>query len=203
MSSYKSTWDNSDGSLPASTSAQQAELWALVEACQMAEWRTANIYTDSRYAFEVAHNFADNLEARGNAIADQVAWEAPSLLPVLTTRCTSLQAWDSDIGRDLKEIQDNCSRVEKWTNWGYLKCAPMAYGDMKRLDSQLLHNALFGSLLGPSGLDTNGNPVPKKLVELWVLKICPTSLWLAKRLTQDQIRPCLIMSSCLGRTFPA
>ncbi|XP_075050468.1 uncharacterized protein LOC142129766 [Mixophyes fleayi] len=43
--------------LPPSQSAQQAELEALISACQYAEGRTANIYTDSRYAFGVAHDY--------------------------------------------------------------------------------------------------------------------------------------------------
>lgn len=43
--------------LPPSHSAQEAEIQALTEACIMAEGRTANIYTDSRYAYGVAHDF--------------------------------------------------------------------------------------------------------------------------------------------------
>lgn len=38
-------------------SAQTAELKALTEACKLAKSRTAKIYTDSRYAFGVAHDF--------------------------------------------------------------------------------------------------------------------------------------------------
>lgn len=43
--------------LPPTQSAQEAEIQALTEACIMAEGRTANIYTDSRYAYGVAHDF--------------------------------------------------------------------------------------------------------------------------------------------------
>ncbi|XP_075057200.1 uncharacterized protein LOC142143337 [Mixophyes fleayi] len=43
--------------LPPSQSAQQAALEALISVCQYAEGRTANIYTDSRYAFGVAHDY--------------------------------------------------------------------------------------------------------------------------------------------------
>ncbi|XP_075719861.1 ribonuclease H-like [Rhinoderma darwinii] len=45
------------GSLPPHISAQEAELIALAEACRHVEGRTVNIYTDSRYAFRVAHDF--------------------------------------------------------------------------------------------------------------------------------------------------
>ncbi|XP_054444143.1 uncharacterized protein LOC129082473 [Pteronotus mesoamericanus] len=41
--------------LPKGTLAQRAELVALTQALRMAEGRTVNIYTDSRYAFATAH----------------------------------------------------------------------------------------------------------------------------------------------------
>lgn len=41
--------------LPPGTSAQRAELIGLTKALQMAEGKTVNIYTDSRYAFATAH----------------------------------------------------------------------------------------------------------------------------------------------------
>lgn len=43
--------------MPLATSAQQAELYALTQACILAKGKAVNIYTDSRYAFGVAHNF--------------------------------------------------------------------------------------------------------------------------------------------------
>ncbi|XP_062255780.1 protein NYNRIN-like [Platichthys flesus] len=43
--------------LPASLSAQAAELTALIEACKLAKGKRVNIYTDSRYAFGVVHDF--------------------------------------------------------------------------------------------------------------------------------------------------
>lgn len=43
--------------LPMATSAQQAELYTLTRACTLANGKTANIYTDIRYASRVAHNF--------------------------------------------------------------------------------------------------------------------------------------------------
>ena len=43
--------------LPLATSAQRAKLYALTQACTLARGKTANIYTDGRYAFRVAHDF--------------------------------------------------------------------------------------------------------------------------------------------------
>ena len=45
------------GKLPSYLSAQAAELIALTEACKLAEGKSVNIYTDSRYAFGVVHDF--------------------------------------------------------------------------------------------------------------------------------------------------
>ncbi|XP_029974616.1 uncharacterized protein LOC115408159 isoform X1 [Salarias fasciatus] len=45
------------GSLPAHFSAQTAELVALTEACKLSRGKTVTIYTDSRYAFGVVHDF--------------------------------------------------------------------------------------------------------------------------------------------------
>lgn len=42
--------------LPPGTSAQAAELFALTRACILAKDQSANIYTDSRYAFGVVHD---------------------------------------------------------------------------------------------------------------------------------------------------
>jgi hypothetical protein len=44
--------------LPSSTSAQLAELTALTKALQLSKGKTANIYTDSKYAFLVPHAHA-------------------------------------------------------------------------------------------------------------------------------------------------
>ncbi|XP_044155530.1 uncharacterized protein LOC122942100 [Bufo gargarizans] len=75
--------------LPPDKSAQEAELTALTEACKMAEGKTANIYTDSRYAFGVAHDFGPIWKSRKfltaggtpvkNAEAVQALMEALSL----------------------------------------------------------------------------------------------------------------------------
>ncbi len=45
------------GRLPDHFSAQAAELVALTRACKLASGSVANIYTDSRYAFGVIHDF--------------------------------------------------------------------------------------------------------------------------------------------------
>ena len=39
------------------TLAKQAELYTLTWACTLDKDKTGNIYTDSRYAFRVAHDF--------------------------------------------------------------------------------------------------------------------------------------------------
>ena len=44
-------------SLPTATLAQQAEWYALTQACTLAKDRTANIYIDSRYVLGVARDF--------------------------------------------------------------------------------------------------------------------------------------------------
>ncbi|XP_041868122.1 uncharacterized protein LOC121656940 [Melanotaenia boesemani] len=45
------------GSLPSHFSAQTAELVALTEACKLAQGKSLTVYTDSRYAFGVVHDF--------------------------------------------------------------------------------------------------------------------------------------------------
>ncbi|XP_035387085.1 uncharacterized protein LOC118242188 [Electrophorus electricus] len=44
-------------SLPSNYSAQAAELAALIQACKLAQDKTVNVWTDSRYAWGVAHDF--------------------------------------------------------------------------------------------------------------------------------------------------
>lgn len=51
--------------LPNGTSAQAAELYALIRACKLAKDKVATIYTDSRYAFGVAHDFGQLWKMRG------------------------------------------------------------------------------------------------------------------------------------------
>ena len=43
--------------LPASLSAQAAELTDLIEACKLARGKRVTIYIDSRYAYSVVHDF--------------------------------------------------------------------------------------------------------------------------------------------------
>lgn len=43
--------------LPNHCSAQVAELEALIKACELAERKSVNIYTDSRYAHSAIHDF--------------------------------------------------------------------------------------------------------------------------------------------------
>lgn len=51
--------------LPEGTSAQKAELLALIQALRLAEGRAVNIYTDSRYAFATAHIHGAIYKQRG------------------------------------------------------------------------------------------------------------------------------------------
>lgn len=51
--------------LPGIRSAQPAELIALTRACQLAKGQVANLYTDSRYEFGVAHDFGMLWKQRG------------------------------------------------------------------------------------------------------------------------------------------
>ncbi|CAJ0925633.1 unnamed protein product [Ranitomeya imitator] len=50
--------------LPPSVSAQEAELRALAEACKMSAQRKATIYSDSRYAYGVCHDYGPIWKAR-------------------------------------------------------------------------------------------------------------------------------------------
>ena len=52
--------------MPNVFAAQQSELIALTRACQVAKGKPVNIYTDSCYAFGVAHDFAMLLKQRGS-----------------------------------------------------------------------------------------------------------------------------------------
>lgn len=51
--------------LPAGTSAQKAEIIALIHALEVAEGKIINIWTDSRYAFSVVHAHGDVWKGRG------------------------------------------------------------------------------------------------------------------------------------------
>ncbi|XP_056362996.1 uncharacterized protein LOC130261107 [Oenanthe melanoleuca] len=53
------------GSLPTDTSAQKAEIVALIRALEMAKGKRINIYTDSRYAFGVVHAHGALWKERG------------------------------------------------------------------------------------------------------------------------------------------
>ncbi|XP_019487813.1 PREDICTED: stromelysin-2-like [Hipposideros armiger] len=61
--------------LPLATSAQQDELYTLALACILAKDKAVNIYTDSRYAFEVAHVF-------GISASDAGQHWTPAVFPI-------------------------------------------------------------------------------------------------------------------------
>lgn len=50
---------------PGVYSAQSAELLALIKACELAEGKTVNIYTDSRYAYGILHDYGQLWAHRG------------------------------------------------------------------------------------------------------------------------------------------
>jgi ribonuclease HI len=52
-------------SLPLGTTSQKAELTALTQVLTIAKDKTANIYTDSKYAFLIAHSHAAIWKERG------------------------------------------------------------------------------------------------------------------------------------------
>ena len=56
--------------LPEGTSAQRAELIALTQALQLAEGKSLNVYTDSRYAFATAHIHGEIYRRRGLLTSD-------------------------------------------------------------------------------------------------------------------------------------
>ncbi|KAI2661130.1 hypothetical protein H4Q32_030171 [Labeo rohita] len=137
------------------TSAQQAELIALAKACELAENKTANIYTDSHYAFGAVHDFragwqqkgfltsaglqveellkalqlpkqvavlkvkahlrGGSSEVKGNTLADQAAAAAAARAAEAPTAQTChLRVTHYSQLKDIAEMQDQCSREEKW-----------------------------------------------------------------------------------------
>lgn len=64
-----SSWSH-QGSIPLATSAQKVELHALTRACTLAKGKTTNIYTHSRYAFGVAHDFGTLSKQQGLLTSD-------------------------------------------------------------------------------------------------------------------------------------
>jgi ribonuclease HI len=54
-----------DSNLPPPGTSQKAELTVLTQALTIAKDKTANIYTDSKYAFLIAHSYADIWKERG------------------------------------------------------------------------------------------------------------------------------------------
>ena len=59
------------GSLPSHWSAQQAELYALIQALQLSKGKKTNIYTDSRYAFATLHVHGDLYKERSLLTASE------------------------------------------------------------------------------------------------------------------------------------
>ncbi|KAI5103031.1 hypothetical protein C0J45_6612 [Silurus meridionalis] len=92
------------------TSHQAAELFALTRACVLAEDTDVTIYTDSRYAFGVAHDFGRIWQSRGFTTADGKPISHASLVQDLITAChlprslaiVKTKAHSSGVRRELK-----------------------------------------------------------------------------------------------------
>ncbi|XP_046696840.1 uncharacterized protein LOC124380119 isoform X1 [Silurus meridionalis] len=69
------------------TSHQAAELYALTRACVLSADTDVTIYTDSRYAFGVAHDFGRIWQSRGFTAADGKPISHASLVQDLITAC--------------------------------------------------------------------------------------------------------------------
>ncbi|MGL4645975.1 MAG: RNase H family protein, partial [Cetobacterium sp.] len=68
-------------------SAQAAELFALTRACILSEGRDVTIYTNSRYAFGIAHDFGQIWQTRGFRSAEGKLISHSSLVQDLITAC--------------------------------------------------------------------------------------------------------------------
>ncbi|XP_040278227.1 ribonuclease H-like [Bufo bufo] len=95
-------------SLPSHMSAQEAELKALEEACRYAEGKTANIYTDSRYAFGITHDYGpiwkarDFLTANGKPIKNGKGVKALMDALLLPTRVAIMKIKGHSSGKTLE-----------------------------------------------------------------------------------------------------
>ncbi|XP_032879405.1 uncharacterized protein LOC116974905 [Amblyraja radiata] len=107
-------------------SAQQAELFALTRACTLAEGISANIYTDSQYAFGVVHDYGQLwknrgfLTSSGTVISHQKlvsnllqAIQLPSQLAVIKVRAHTSGQSPIDIGN---RLADEAAKKASWTN---------------------------------------------------------------------------------------
>ncbi|KAJ1127606.1 hypothetical protein NDU88_006002 [Pleurodeles waltl] len=91
-------------------SAQAAELIALTRACEISEHLSVNIYTDSQYAFGVAHNFGRLWANRGFITSHGTTIQHGNLIVTLLTalslprqvaiiKCSAHKKITDDIGR--------------------------------------------------------------------------------------------------------
>lgn len=109
-------------------SAQVAELTALTRACQLAEGKRVNIYTDSRYAFGIVHDFGAIWKHRGYltstgtpiAHADMVqqlieAIQLPSEVAVIKCQAHTKNTDDISVGNRLADIAAREAAIEPHT----------------------------------------------------------------------------------------
>lgn len=73
--------------LPPSSSAQVAELYALMRACHLAKGKTVTIYTDSRYAFGCLHDFGTLWANRGFITSSGTSIKHGKLIGELLDAC--------------------------------------------------------------------------------------------------------------------
>ncbi|XP_069047762.1 protein NYNRIN-like [Lepisosteus oculatus] len=116
------------------TSAQRAELKALVEACKLAKGKTTTIYTDSRYAFGVCHDFGrlwsnrDFLTSAGTPVknADLVsellaALQLPKQVAVVKCKGHSREDTPEARGNKLADWTARQAALGQWEEWAIEK----------------------------------------------------------------------------------
>uniref|UniRef100_UPI00398F01E9 protein NYNRIN-like n=1 Tax=Pristiophorus japonicus TaxID=55135 RepID=UPI00398F01E9 len=99
-------------------SAQQAELFALTQACILAKDLKVNIYTDSRYAFGVAHDFGQLwknrgfLTSQGNEISHRQLVSDLLQALMLPKRIAIVKCTAHTTGNSLVDIGNRCADKE-------------------------------------------------------------------------------------------
>ncbi|XP_041753029.1 uncharacterized protein LOC121581603 [Coregonus clupeaformis] len=112
--------------LPPHLSAQAAELFALTRACILAKNKTVMIYSDSRYAFGVLHDFGTLwkqrgfLNSSGNAVADMAAKATATSTVSSTLQMVSLPVFVKNMF-SLQDVSDlklgaGPGEVRQWRN---------------------------------------------------------------------------------------
>ncbi|XP_075888301.1 uncharacterized protein LOC142892193 isoform X2 [Nelusetta ayraudi] len=150
-------------SLPCHLSAQGAELVALTEACKFVEGKSVTIYTDSRCAFGVVHDFGALWKCRnflksdgkpvlnhGNARADATAkaaarQPAPAAAPMMTT---SFEDADASLAgmQSLATAKETATWRSACARWDRVSNIWVGPNDVRRQVSAALPQAATGPL---------------------------------------------------------